>query len=206
MLGVLIAFMCNFAGITAVLYYLNDMFQKAGFGATASNNAAVFVGFMNFISTAGAFFLVDKLGRKPLLLMGGAVMTPALAGIAWIFHLQQHQAWLVWIVGAYIVAFAASLGSVICVYLSEIVPNSIRGRAESFSGGVAMTGGALLTMFTPVLFERIGYSGTYSIFATATGIGFFIVLFYFPETKGVTLEDMQRRLGIEDVHGAAVEQ
>jgi MFS transporter, SP family, arabinose:H+ symporter len=194
LLGVILAILSNLTGINAVLYYLNDMFQKAGFGATASNNGAIFVGFMNFISTVVAFFLIDKIGRKPLLLVGAALMTPALAGIGYIFHLQQHQTWLVWMVGAYIVAFAFSQGSVICVYLSEIVPNSIRGKGESFSGGVAMTGGALLTMFIPVFFERLGYYGTYSIFAIGTGIGFFVTLFYFPETKGITLEDMQRRL------------
>ena len=198
LLGVLIAVICNGTGINAVLYYLNDMFEKAGFGAAASNYSAIFVGFMNFISTVAAFFLIDKLGRKPLLLFGAAVMTPALAGISLIFRLEQHQNWLVWIVGIYIFAFAISQGSVICVYLSEIVPNSVRGKGESLSGGVAMTGGALLTMFIPVLFHGIGYAGTYSIFATATGIGFFIMLFYFPETKGITLEDMQRQLGIAD--------
>jgi MFS family permease len=197
-LGILIAVLCNFTGITAVLYYPNDMFQRAGLGAAASNYAAVFIGFMNFISTVAAFFLIDKLGRKPLLLMGAAVMAPALAGVAWVFRANVHQGWLIWMLGAYIVAFAISEGSVICVYLSEIVPNSIRGKAESFSGGVAMTGGALLTMFIPVMFQRIGFTGTYSVFAAVTGIGFFIILFYFPETKGVTLEDMQRRMGIED--------
>jgi sugar porter (SP) family MFS transporter len=198
LLGMLIAVLCNFSGITAVLYYVNDLFQKAGFGASASNNGAVFVGFMNFIATVAALFLIDKLGRKPLLLFGAAVMAPALAGIGIVVRTHQHQGLLIWMVGAYIVAFAISLGSVICVYLSEIVPNSIRGKGESLSGGIAMTGGALLTLFIPVWFERIGYAGTYSIFAAVTGLGFFIVLFYFPETKGVTLEEMQLRLGITD--------
>jgi sugar porter (SP) family MFS transporter len=203
MLGVLIAIFCNFSGITAVLYYANDLFKNAGFGTGASNNGAIFIGFMNFISTVAALFLIDKLGRKPLLLIGAAVMTPALAGVGIVVRMQQHPVLLLWMVGAYIAAFAASLGSVICVYLSEIVPNSIRGKGESLSGGVAMTLGGILTMLIPVGFERIGYFGTYSIFAACMGISFFIVLFYFPETKGVTLEEMQYRLGIEDVRADA---
>ena len=177
--------------------------QITAFGTGASNNGAIFIGFMNFISTVAALFLIDKLGRKPLLLIGAAVMTPALAGVGIVVRMQQHPVLLLWMVGAYIAAFAASLGSVICVYLSEIVPNSIRGKGESLSGGVAMTLGGILTMLIPVGFERIGYFGTYSIFAACMGISFFIVLFYFPETKGVTLEEMQYRLGIEDVRADA---
>ena len=206
MLGILIAVLCSFTGITAVLYYVNDMFQKAGFDTAASNNAAVFVGFMNFIFTVAALFLIDRLGRKPLLLFGAAVMTPALAGIGIVFRMHQHEGLLIWMVGAYIAAFAISQGSVICVYLSEIVPNGIRGKAESLSGSMGMSCGAMLTFFIPIWFERIGYMGTYSIFATVTGIGFFIILLYFPETKGVTLEEMQRRLGIESVHAEAAGQ
>jgi len=194
LLGFLLATFNNMAGINAVLYYLNDMFHKAGFGAAASDNSAVIVGFTNMIFTVAAFFLIDRLGRKSLLLIGSALMTPCLAGIAMIFRFQQHQQWLLWIVGAYIASFAISQGAVIWVYLSEIVPNSIRGKGEALSGFVAMVEGALITLLVPPLFEKIGFAGTYWAFAIATATGFFVVLFYFPETKGITLEELQRRL------------
>lgn len=194
-LGMLLATFNNMAGINAVLYYLNDMFHRAGFAKAASDNSAVIVGFANMVATVAAFFLIDKIGRKSLLLIGAALMTPCLVGIALIFHFQRRQELLVWIVGAYIASFAISQGAVIWVYLSEIVPNSIRGKGEAFSGFVAMMEGALTTMLVPPMFEKIGYAGAYSVFAAATAIGFLVTLFYFPETKGVTLEDMQRRLG-----------
>jgi MFS family permease len=152
---------------------------------------------MNFTFTVVAMFLIDKAGRRTLLLIGAVGMAPCLAALAAILHLHQFQYLLVWILAGYIASFAISQGSVVWVYVSEIFPNRVRGRGEALSSFFGMTLGAATANVFPAMRERSAPL-TFLFFAAMVVLQFFVVWRYYPETKGVTLEEMQRRLGIVD--------
>ena len=197
LLGLSLLFFNCMAGINAVLYYLNDTFESAGFSRADSDWGAVIVGFMNFAFTVVAMFLIDKAGRRTLLLIGAVGMAPCLAALAAILHLHQFQYLLVWILAGYIASFAISQGSVVWVYVSEIFPNRVRGRGEALSSFFGMTLGAATANLFPAMREKSAPL-TFLFFAAMVVLQFFVVWRYYPETKGVTLEEMQRRLGIVD--------
>ena len=119
------------AGINAILYYLNDIFAMAGFSKVSGDLQAVAVGAMNLLATLLGMSLIDKLGRKTLLMIGGFGMTFCLSGVAAVFYTHQHQSLLVWLLVAYIGFFAISQGAVIWVYISEVFPNRVRSKGQS---------------------------------------------------------------------------
>jgi len=184
------------AGINAILYYLNDIFGMAGFSKLSGDLQAVAVGAMNLIATLFAMTVIDRLGRKTLLIIGGIGMTFCLGGVAAVFFSHQHQNMLVWLLVAYIAFFAISQGAVIWVYISEVFPNRVRSKGQSLGSSTHWIMNAIISGIFPVLAV---HSGAYPFvfFAAMMALMVFVVLFTFPETKGVTLEEMQHRLGIE---------
>ena len=185
------------AGINAILYYLNYIFEMAGFSKLSGDIQAVAVGGMNLLATLLGMVLIDRLGRKTLLLIGGAGMTFCLAGVAWVFFMHQHQAMLVWLLVTYIAFFAVSQGAVIWVYLSEVFPNRVRAKGQSLGSSTHWIMNFLISLVFPYFAARFGGGYPFVFFAAMMALMFIVVLFTFPETKGVTLEQMQRRLGIE---------
>ncbi len=119
------------SGINAILYYLNDIFNHAGFSKVSGNLQAVAIGATNLLFTMIAMSVIDKLGRKTLLLVGSVGTAFCLAGVSIIFFTGQHQSLLVWLLVGYIAFFAFSQGAVIWVYLSEVFPNSVRAKGQS---------------------------------------------------------------------------
>ena len=101
------------AGINAILYYLNDIFERAGFSKVSSDMQAVWIGLTNLIFTVIAMSVIDRLGRKKLLLTGAVGTGVCLAGVAIIFALGSHKEYLLWLLVAYIAFFAFSQGAVI---------------------------------------------------------------------------------------------
>ena len=195
-LAVTVAMFNQLAGINAILYYLNDIFGMAGFSKLSGDIQAVAVGAMNLAATLVGMSLIDKLGRKTLLLIGAVGMTFCLGGVAAVFFTHQHQSSLVWLLVAYIAFFAISQGAVIWVYLSEIFPNRVRAKGQSLGSSTHWIMNALISGIFPVLAVRSG-AYPFVFFAAMMVLQFFVVLFFYPETKGVTLEQMQHRLGIE---------
>jgi sugar porter (SP) family MFS transporter len=195
-LAVAVAAFNQLAGINAILYYLNDIFGMAGFSKVSGDLQAVAVGAMNLIATLVAMSIIDRLGRKTMLLIGGVGMTFCLSGVAAVFFTHQHQAMLVWLLVAYIAFFALSQGSVIWVYISEVFPNRVRSKGQSLGSSTHWIMNAIISGVFPVLAARSG-GYPFVFFAAMMALMFFVVLFTFPETKGVTLEEMQHRLGIE---------
>jgi MFS family permease len=178
------------------LYYLNDIFGMAGFSRISGDLQAVAVGAMNLCATLLAMTLIDKLGRRTLLLIGGVGMTFCLSGVAAVFFTHQRQGSLVWLLVAYIAFFAISQGSVIWVYISEVFPNRIRAKGQSLGSSTHWIMNAIISGVFPVLAVRSG-AYPFVFFAAMMALMFFVVLFTYPETKGVTLEQMQHKLGIE---------
>jgi len=196
-LAVTVAAFNQLAGINAILYYLNDIFGMAGFSKVSGDLQAVAVGAMNLLATFLAMTVIDRVGRKTLLLIGGAGMVFCLGGVATVFFTQQHQAMLVWLLVAYIAFFAISQGAVIWVYISEVFPNRVRSKGQSLGSSTHWVMNALIAFSFPVIAQRFGGAYPFVFFAAMMALMFFVVLFTFPETKGVTLEQMQHKLGIE---------
>ncbi len=185
------------AGINAILYYLNYIFAMAGFNKVSGDLQAVAVGAMNLLATLVGMSLIDKLGRKTLLLIGAVGMTLCLSGVAVIFFSHQHQGLLVWFLVVYIAFFAISQGAVIWVYLSEVFSNRVRSKGQSLGSSTHWIMNFAISLVFPYFAVRFGGGYPFVFFAAMMALMFFVVLFTFPETKGVTLEQMQRKLGIE---------
>jgi len=196
-LAVTVAAFNQLAGINAILYYLNDIFGMAGFSKVSGDLQAVAVGAMNLLATFLAMTVIDRVGRKTLLLIGGVGMVFCLSGVAAVFFTQQHQAMLVWLLVAYIGFFAISQGAVIWVYISEVFPNRVRSKGQSLGSSTHWVMNAIIAFSFPVIAQRFGGAYPFVFFAAMMALMFFVVLFTFPETKGVTLEQMQHKLGIE---------
>jgi len=194
-LAVSIAMFNQLSGINAILYYLNDIFTKAGFTKVSGDLQAVAVGATNLLFTMVAMTVIDRLGRKKLLLIGSVGTAVALAGVAAILFAGTHQELLVWCLVAFIAFFAFSQGAVIWVYLSEVFPTRVRAKGQSLGSLTHWVMAALLAFLFPVVAASSG-GFPFVFFALMMVVQFFVVLAYYPETKGHSLEEMQRKLGI----------
>src|SRR5215831_4278666 len=129
-LAVTVAAFNQLAGINAILYYSNFIFTAAGFSKLSGDLQSVAIGAMNLAATLLGMSLIDRVGRKTLLLIGGAGMVFCLSGVAAVFFSNQHQSLLVWLLVGYIAFFAISQGAVIWVYISEVFPNRVRSKGQ----------------------------------------------------------------------------
>jgi SP family arabinose:H+ symporter-like MFS transporter len=193
-LAVTIGAFNQLAGINAILYYLNDIFQAAGFSQVSGDQQAIAIGFTNLIFTIVGMSAIDKLGRKTLLLIGAAGTASCLAGVAWIFSSNSHQGMLVWLLVIYIAFFALSQGAVIWVYIGEVFPNHVRAKGQGVGNASHWTLNTIIALAFPVIASDIGRSAPFVFFASMTALQFLVVLLAYPETKGQSLEELQRRL------------
>jgi sugar porter (SP) family MFS transporter len=194
-LAISIAMFNQLSGINAILYYLNDIFTQAGFSKDSGDLQAVAVGATNLLFTILAMSVIDRIGRKTLLLVGSVGTAVCLAGVAAIFAMHSHQNLLVWLLMGFIAFFAFSQGAVIWVYLSEVFPNRVRAKGQSLGSSTHWFMNALISGTFPLLAAASG-SVPFVFFSAMMLLQFFVVLFTYPETKGVTLEQMQKKLGI----------
>ncbi len=161
----------------------------------SSSLQTVLIGLMNLMATLLGMALIDRLGRKTLLLIGSVGMALTLSGVAAVFFTHTHAAALVWLLVAYIAFFSVSQGAVIWVYIAEVFPNRVRSKGQSLGSSAHWVMNALISLVFPILAR---YSGglPFAFFASMMILQFFVVLFIFPETKGISLEQLQRKLGI----------
>ena len=182
------------AGINAILYYLNDIFIAAGFSQISGDQQAIAIGATNLIFTMVGMAAIDKLGRKTLLLIGAAGTASCLAGVAWIFTTHSHPEALVWLLITYIAFFALSQGAVIWVYIGEVFPNAVRSKGQGVGNASHWIMNTCIALAFPVLATRFGRGSPFVFFSVMTVVQFVVVLLTYPETKGQTLEDLQRKL------------
>lgn len=194
-LAVSIGMFNQLSGINAVLYYLNYIFARAGFDKVSGDLQAVAVGATNLIFTILAMSVIDRVGRKKLLLIGSLGTAAAQAGVAAIFLTGSHQNLLVWCLMAFIAFFAFSQGAVIWVYLSEVFPNLVRAKGQSLGSFTHWIMNALISGVFPVLAAKSG-GIPFLFFSAMMVLQFVVVLSTYPETKGYSLEQMQKKLGI----------
>jgi sugar porter (SP) family MFS transporter len=194
-LAVTIGMFNQLSGINAILYYLNDIFAQAGFSKVSSDLQAVAIGATNLLFTMIAMSVIDRIGRKTLLLVGSVGLTISLSGVAVIFAMHSHKELLVWLLIGFIASFAFSQGAVIWVYLSEVFPNRVRAKGQSLGSFTHWVMNAAISGTFPLVAASSG-AAPFAFFAVMMALQFFVVLFTYPETKGVTLEQMQKKMGI----------
>jgi len=196
-LAVSVAFFNQLAGINAILYYSNYIFEQAGYTKLSADLQSVAIGGMNLLATIFAMTLIDRIGRKTLLLIGSVGMTGALSGVAWVFHTRQHLQTLMLLLVIYIGFFAVSQGAVIWVFIAEVFPNKVRAKGQSLGSGTHWVMNFLIQLIFPVMIARWSRPAPFVLFAAMMVVQFFVVLAFYPETMGITLEAMQHKLGVE---------
>lgn len=189
-LAISIAVFCQLSGINAVLYYLNYIFAAASSGPISTGVQTVIIGVTNLVFTVVAMLTIDKVGRRFLLLVGSVGMTSTLAAIAFIFHSLVHRNLLVWLLIVYCASYCFSLGAVMWVYVSEVFPNGVRAKGLSLGSITHWIMNAIVSASFPVI-AAYSKSLPFFFFAAIMALQFFVVLFFYPETKNVSLEEMK---------------
>ena len=192
----LVAMFNQFSGINAILYYAPRIFELSGLSAADSMLQPVLIGITNGLFTILGLVIIDKVGRKRLLISGSIGMGICLGLIARAFYGQGFSGYeLLILLVAYIMFFAFSTGAVIWVLISEVFPNSIRGQGQSLGSFTHWFFAAVITFLFPVISGdyAMGSGHAFLFFSLAMFIQAIVVWKYFPETKGKTLEE----LGIE---------
>ena len=197
LLACMIAAFNQLDGINAVIYYTADIFRMAGADKAGALMQSVIVGLTNLVMTLVAMALIDRVGRKALLLAGSVTFVFSHALAAWVFYTHA-QGWIViaalmGIVGSH----AYSQGAVVWVYINEILPNAIRASGSAVICFMLWVLCAAVSWSFPVL-AGISTSGPFVFFALMMVLQFVLILKFLPETKGRSLEELQQDLGIQD--------
>jgi SP family arabinose:H+ symporter-like MFS transporter len=194
-LAVSIGMFNQLSGINAILYYLNKIFDQAGFSKVSGDLQSVAIGATNLVFTMIAMSVIDRLGRKKLLLIGSIGTAVCLAGVAAIFLMGRHENLLVWMLVGYIAFFAFSQGAVIWVFISEVFPNRVRAKGQSLGSFSHWIMNALISWTFPLMAASSG-GYPFVFFSAMMVLQFFVVLSFYPETKGISLEELQKKLRI----------
>jgi len=194
MLAVALMAFSQFCGINAVVYYSTKIFVSAGGTKHAAFTSSVWVGLTNFLFTFVAMSLVDKIGRRPLLLAGTFIQTFALVAVGWMFHEGRSGIGLLIFVLIFIAAFAMAMGPIGWIFCSEIFPNKVRGRAMSVAVLTIWVACYIVAQTFPMLNDSraIGPARTFGAYASVSFLSFLFVLLFIPETKGRSLENMEQ--------------
>ena len=198
-LAVTIGMFNQLTGINAILYYLNDIFAQAGFNKVSSDLQAVAIGFTNLLFTVVAMSVIDKIGRKKLLLIGAAGTAACQAGVAVIFAAGRYEHMLLWLLVGFIGFFAFSQGAVIWVYLSEVFPNLVRAKGQSLGSFTHWIMNALISWGFPIV-AAASKAAPFAFFSAMMLLQLAVVASVYPETKGVTLEEMEKKLATGSMH------
>jgi len=199
-LAFFVAFFNQWSGINFILYYAPEILSRAGLAAKESLFNSIAIGGTNLIFTFLGLYLIDRLGRKTLLIIGSLGYIVSLAMVAWCFYAQASAGLLMVFLLMFIAAHAIGQGAVIWVFISEIFPNKVRAVGQSFGASVHWVFAALITLITPVfLDEKNGIFKDnpwpiFGFFAFMMALQLVWVLGKVPETKGVSLEELERRL------------
>lgn len=196
-IGIFLAVFQQWSGINVIFFYAPDIFAKANLGVNDSLFQTTLVGLTNVIFTVLAMRVIDKTGRKKLMLIGAAGMAICYLLIGLLFQTSNTESWL--LLSLLIITpafFAFGLGPTVWVVLSEIFPNKIRGAAMSVSTFALWVACYLLTLTFPAFVEWFSAAKTFWIYAAICIIGFAVILKYLPETKGISLEQLEKKLVI----------
>lgn len=193
-IGVVLAVFQQWCGINVIFSYAPDIFHAAGYQVNGMLFNIVIIGAVNLVFTLLAMALVDRLGRRPLMLIGagGLIVTHLLLGFAYHDHAQGLP--VVVLVMAAIACYAMTLAPVTWVLISEIFPNRVRGMAVSVAVSALWIADFILTQTFPALKAAAGVAGAFWLYATICAAGLIFIFLAVPETKGTSLEELESRL------------
>lgn len=195
--AVLLAMFNQLSGINAILYYAPRIFEMAGFNRADAFQQSVYIGLANFLFTLLAMTVIDKFGRKKLLLIGASGMVVFLVLTAMAFN-NGGGAYVIFYLVGFIAFFAFSQGAVIWVFISEIFPNSVRSQGSSLGSFTHWIMAAIISWIFPIIVEASPVGGFYAFlfYAVMMAASFIFIWRVMPETKGKSLEEIQKELGI----------
>lgn len=194
-LGIFLAVFQQWSGINVIFFYAPDIFAKANLGVDAALFQTTLVGLMNILFTILAMRVIDKMGRKKLMLIGSAGMVACYLVIGYLFQIGRTGDWMLL---TFIILtpafFAFGLGPTVWVVLSEIFPNKIRGAAMSVATFALWVASYILTLTFPILVEMFSSAITFWLYGAICVVGFVVIYKVLPETKGVSLENLEKML------------
>jgi sugar porter (SP) family MFS transporter len=195
-----IAFFNQLSGINFILYYAPEILSRSGLGAAASLLNSIAIGGTNLIFTFVGLYLIDRIGRRTLLIIGSLGYIISLLMVAWSFSSHASPGFLMGFLLLFIASHAIGQGAVIWVFLSEIFPNKIRALGQSFGASVHWVFAGIITLITPVFLDKDNGIfkenpwPIFAFFACMMVLQLIWVLTKVPETKGVSLEELERKL------------
>jgi SP family arabinose:H+ symporter-like MFS transporter len=192
-LAFLIAFFNQFSGINAVLYFAPRIFEMAGLGEKAALLQSIGIGITNLVFTFVGLWLIDRLGRRTLLVLGSLGYIASLGLCAWAFA-TEHFDLVPACIFAFIAAHAIGQGAVIWVFIAEIFPDRFRATGQAIGCGTHWVCAALITTIFPMLAATFPPAGIFAFFAGMMVLQLLWVLAFVPETKGVPLDELARRM------------
>jgi sugar porter (SP) family MFS transporter len=192
-LAFLIAFFNQLSGINAILYFAPRIFEMTGLSQGAALLQSIGIGITNLIFTFVGLYLIDRLGRRVLLFIGSFGYIASLGLCSWAFFTENY-AIVPACIFAFIAAHAVGQGAVIWVFISEIFPNRFRASGQALGSFTHWIFAALLTLFFPLMVSSFSPGQVFAFFCFMMILQLIWVKFYVPETKGIQLEDMQKKL------------
>jgi MFS family permease len=193
-LAFLIAFFNQLSGINAFLYYAPRILEEVGLGESSALLSSIGVGVTNMLFTLLGIFLIDKIGRKQLMYIGSFGYIISLSLVSAAFFLNWEGSSMPIFLFMFIAAHAICQGTVIWVFISEIFPNHLRGSGQSFGSSVHWVLAAVVPSLVPMLFSTIGAGVVFLFFTIMMVFQLLFVAFMMPKTKGVSLEELSKKL------------
>jgi len=195
-LSFLLAFFNQLSGINFVIYYAPRIFEMAGLGAETALLSSVGIGIVNLVFTMLGVYLIDRSGRKKLMLYGSLGYITTLSVIAWAFYTNAGGEIVMFFVFGFIASHAIGQGAVIWVFISEIFPNNMRSFGQSWGTGTHWVFAALITAITLPVIEMLGENPwmLFAGFAVMMVLQLLFTLFMMPETKGISLEELEKKI------------
>ncbi|MGA0246573.1 MAG: sugar porter family MFS transporter [Schleiferiaceae bacterium] len=193
-LAFLLAFFNQLSGINFILYYAPVILENAGFASSDSLLSSISIGGTNLLFTFVGLYLIDRMGRKSLMYIGSMGYIISLAMVAYGFKTEANASFNLFFILSFIASHAVGQGAVIWVFISEIFPNSVRAAGQAWGTGTHWVFAALITMLGEVVIESFPSWMIFAVFAAFMVLQLLFTHFMMPETKGISLEELQDEL------------
>jgi len=204
LLAFLLAAFNQLSGINFIIYFAPRVFELAGLDASSALLSTAGIGLVNLVTTLLGMYLIDRVGRKKLMLIGSIGYIISLATVAWAFATDAGGMMVVFFVFTFIASHAVGQGAVIWVFIAEIFPNNVRTKGQSLGCGTHWVFAALLTLLMPSVLSAFQPASIFGFFALMMVLQLLFVLFLMPETKGQSLESLAEGLSRHDPENGQV--
>ena len=194
LLAFLLAFFNQLSGINFILYYAPEILEKAGFATSDSLLSSISIGGVNLLFTMLGLYLIDRAGRRLLMYIGSVGYIVSLVMISFAFFSEQSANFKLVFILTFIASHGMGQGAVIWVFISEIFPNRVRAFGQSWGCGTHWVFAALITLFGSVMINSLPAWLIFAVFAAFMVLQLAFVKFLMPETKGISLEELERKL------------